>query len=502
MGWIAPEIGSLLAVAAAVLDETGLLVEANAGFLRLIKVEGQQPIGAAVGHFFIQPDFASIGHALPGADGEIYRGLLTIGDYLGHTRTVRARIWRASLQLHLLAEVDVEELERLSDAMLDLNRDYAAAQRELVQANLNMRQLNAELEQRIAERTRALADALRTAEAASRAKSAFLANVSHELRTPLNAIIGLGHLIAPALTEPRLRTQFDQIRAAGRQLLETVNQILDMSSRQSGTLDLKPVDFALTSVFVAAEESLGERAAAKGLRLTRDIDPALPHHLHGDPDRLRQILATLLGNAIKFSDHGQITLRARLAESRKDALLLRLEVQDQGIGISAPDQRALLENSGQVDSSTTRRYGGLGFGLAICKTLAQLMDGTLGIDSTPGHGSTFWITAWLMPASGAISPVTPIEPTAPAPPETLAAQQTPDAPQHDMQAVLARLDALLAQGDAAAIDLFEEHAASLGAAYGPGCEPLAHQIRQIDFDAARDSLRKLNATSEPHPPKN
>jgi len=498
VGSITPELGRLLAVAAAVLDETGLLVEANAGFLRLIKVEGQQPIGAPAGHFFIQPDFASIGHALPGADGEIYRGLLTIGDYLGQTRTVRARIWRASAQLHLLAEVDVEELERLSDAMLDLNRDYAAAQRELVQANLAMRQLNAE----IAERTRALADALRTAEAASRAKSAFLANVSHELRTPLNTIMGLGHLIAPALTEPRLRTQFDQIRAAGRQLLETVNQILDMCSLESDTLDLKPVDFALTSVFVAAEELLGERAAAKGLRLTRDIDPALPHHLHGDPDRLRQILATLLGNAIKFSDHGQITLRARLAESRKDALLLRLEVQDQGIGISAPDQRALLENSGQVDSSTTRRYGGLGFGLAICKTLAQLMDGTLGIDSTPGHGSTFWITAWLMPASGAISPVTPIEPTAPASPETLAAQQTADAPQHDMLAVLARLDALLAQGDAAAIDLFEEHAASLGAAYGRGCEPLAHQIRQIDFDAARDSLRKLNATSEPHPPKN
>lgn len=127
-----------------------------------------------------------------------------------------------------------------------------------------------------------------------------------------------------------------------------------------------------------------------------------------------------------------------------------------------------------------------------------MRGGTLGINSTPRHGSTFWISAWLTPASGSISPATLVEPTA----ETLAAQRTPDAPRHDLQDVLARLDAQLGQGDAAAINLLEEHAASLGAAYGPGCEPFMHQIRQFDFEAARDSLRKRNATSAPDPPEN
>ena len=145
MSWFPPELAPLLTVAAAALDEDGTLIEANAGFLRLIKVEGPQPIGTCVARFFLQPDFATLVRAPAGADGEIHRGLLTIGDYMGRTRSVHARIWRIGGRLRVLAEYDIEELERLNDAMLELNRVNADAQLELAQTNLKLQQREAQV---------------------------------------------------------------------------------------------------------------------------------------------------------------------------------------------------------------------------------------------------------------------------------------------------------------------------------------------------------------------
>ena len=146
MAWFEPELESLLAVAAALLDESGTLIEANAGFLWLIKMEKVQPIGTHVEQFFIQPDFATLVCAQPDADGKIYHGLLTIGDYMGQTRTLRARVWRVAAQLRVLAEHDIGELERLNHTVLELNRDYANVQRTLAQTNLKLQRLNSELE--------------------------------------------------------------------------------------------------------------------------------------------------------------------------------------------------------------------------------------------------------------------------------------------------------------------------------------------------------------------
>jgi two-component system cell cycle response regulator len=143
--WFAPELETLLAVAAAVVGKDGTLIEANAGFLRLIDVDGPQPIGARVGRFFIQPDFATLARACGGADGEVHRGPMTVGDYLGRSRSLRARIWRTNGQLRVLAEYDIEELEQLYNTVLELNRDYAGAQFELVQINLKLQQREAQI---------------------------------------------------------------------------------------------------------------------------------------------------------------------------------------------------------------------------------------------------------------------------------------------------------------------------------------------------------------------
>lgn len=399
MTWFAPELEPLLAVAVATLDENGTLLEANAGFLALVSRAAPHAIGMHVATFFIQPNFATLLRAQPGAEGDIHRGLLTLGEYTGRTQSLRGRVWREGTQLRLLAEYDIADLERLSDTVLALNHDYADAQLELAQTNLKVRQLNAELEQRVAERTRALSDALLGAEAANRAKSAFLANMGHELRTPLNAIIGLGYIVGRELTEPRLRDRVEKIRDAGQRLLEMVNQILEMSKLGANELQLEAADFALLAVLDASVNLVRERAAAKGLTVVREVDPALPLYLCGDAPRLEQILENLTSNAVKFSDHGRITVRASLVKSggedNGDGVLVRFEVEDQGIGVDEEKQAVLFNTFEQADNSNTREYGGVGLGLALCKRLTELMGGEIGVSSTPGQGSTFWVTLRL-----------------------------------------------------------------------------------------------------------
>ncbi|MBK7421789.1 MAG: hypothetical protein IPJ48_01100 [Propionivibrio sp.] len=318
-----------------------------------------------------------------------------MGDRRGKTIPLRGRVWRLAGQLGVLAEYDIEEMERLGDTVLELNSDYALAQFELARSNIKMRHLNAELEQQVAQRTQVLRDALVGAEAASRAKSAFLRNMSHELRTPLNAILGLGHVLGLKIAEPELRQHLEQITGAGKLLRDMTNQILDMSRLEAGTFQIKSKDFALLAVLDATMALWRQRAAAKGLILAREIDPALPPVLRGDPMRLGQILANLVGNAIAFSDRGRIDVRVRLVETKGDNLLLRFEVEDQGIGIAEAQQALLFNAFEQADHSTTRKYGGAGLGLAICRHLAYLMGGEVGVDSTPGLGSTFWFTARL-----------------------------------------------------------------------------------------------------------
>ncbi|MDP2962476.1 MAG: PAS domain S-box protein [Sulfurimicrobium sp.] len=251
------------------------------------------------------------------------------------------------------------------------------------------------LEELVQTRTGELAHAKDAAEAASRAKSTFLANMSHEIRTPMNAIIGLNHLLQKEITAPKPHGQLVKIGKAAQHLLHIINNILDLSKIEANKVSLEETDFTLERVIEHALSMISERASSKDLRLVTEIDPAVPGKLHGDPLRLGQILLNFVSNAIKFSEHGKITIRANLAEDEAERILLRIEVEDQGIGLMPEQQALLFQAFTQADDSTTRRYGGTGLGLAIARHLATLMGGEAGVESQPGVGSTFWVTARL-----------------------------------------------------------------------------------------------------------
>ncbi len=234
------------------------------------------------------------------------------------------------------------------------------------------------------------------AESASRAKTTFLANMSHELRTPMSAIMGVTGLALRRASDPKLRTQLATIDQASRHLLDVINNILDISKVEADRLRLEDVEFRLGEVLENLVSMVGPKVAEKGLKLMVDLAPGLPGvDLVGDPFRLGQLLLNLVGNAVKFTARGSITVRASIVAETASDVVLRWAVQDTGIGITDDDQCKLFTAFEQADGSMTRKYGGTGLGLAISKRLALLMGGTIGVESVYGQGSTFWFTVQL-----------------------------------------------------------------------------------------------------------
>ena len=250
------------------------------------------------------------------------------------------------------------------------------------------------LEEMVRVRTRALTEARDAANAANAAKSAFLANMSHEIRTPMNGILGMAHLLRRGGVSPKQAERLDTIEKSGMHLLGVINNILDISKIEARKVVIEQAPVSMEAVLDNVRSMLAEQALGKNLDLVVDV-ATLPSCLEGDPTRLQQAVLNFASNAIKFTDEGSVILRAFAVEQNDDSVLLRIEVQDTGIGV-APDTIPRLFNAfEQADNSTTRKYGGTGLGLVISRRLAELMGGEAGVISELGVGSTFWLTVRL-----------------------------------------------------------------------------------------------------------
>ncbi|BAL95615.1 response regulator [Rubrivivax gelatinosus] len=278
----------------------------------------------------------------------------------------------------------------------------------LLRDTTERRRIVAELERHRHHLEALVAERTRKAEDASRAKTAFLANMSHEIRTPLNAITGMVHLLQREAT-PTQHRSLSVIARAVDHLLSLVNDVLDLSKIESGKLSLERVDFALDELVERTRGMVADLAAEKRLQLVID-NRAGGERLRGDPTRLAQLLLNLLGNAVKFTERGEVRLACSLDRHDPEAPRLHLEVSDTGIGIEPERQALLFDPFEQADSSTTRRYGGTGLGLAICRHLVDLMNGRIEVRSVPGQGSSFTVEVQLEPADDDAPHVVAAEP--------------------------------------------------------------------------------------------
>lgn len=272
----------------------------------------------------------------------------------------------------------IYDVDGTTSGFVTIYRDVTAEKRYEEQLEIK----NSELEQ-----------ARQLAEAASKAKGQFLSNMSHEIRTPLNCVIGMAHLALQSARDPRQRDYLEKIRCAGEHVLGIIDDILDISKIEAGKMEIQHIDFSLDRVMQTLTTVVASKAATRNLELVFDLDPSLPPVLVGDPLRLKQLLINYTNNAIKFSEHGRVSICVRKVGGDANNCLVRFEVHDQGIGLTKEEMARLFVSFQQADASTTREYGGTGLGLAICKELAQLMGGDVGVDSQRGVGSTFWFTA-------------------------------------------------------------------------------------------------------------
>jgi signal transduction histidine kinase/CheY-like chemotaxis protein/HPt (histidine-containing phosphotransfer) domain-containing protein len=286
-------------------------------------------------------------------------------------------------------------------------RDWASDEQQFAQALANFMTLVLEAARR-RESEEALSIAKLAAEDAAKAKAEFLANMSHEIRTPMNGVIGMTELLTRTPLSETQRHYVETIHNSGDTLLTLINDILDFSKIEAGKLDVQSVPIDLRDIVERTAEQLAERAQRKGLHMLVDYDPAVPTAVIGDPIRIRQIVTNLLGNAIKFTQDGEVTVRVSLespGSEMNQQIRAKLAVLDTGSGISPEGQAKLFRSFSQVDGTSTRIHGGTGLGLSICKQLSALMGGTIGVESEIGQGSTFWVTLPFPLQSDAAAPI-------------------------------------------------------------------------------------------------
>jgi signal transduction histidine kinase/CheY-like chemotaxis protein/HPt (histidine-containing phosphotransfer) domain-containing protein len=324
------------------------------------------------------------------------------------------RMWTRRLDRLVVASESISRgdlgsaiCDRRNDEIGRLANAYDRMREAVRQRDQELRNFNDTLQQQVHERTRSLEDALHAAEAADRAKSRFLATMSHEIRTPLNGVVGMIDLLR-GTTLDQHQQRFAQIaRSSADALLNVINDILDFSKIEAGRMELESVEFDLPTVVEDLVEASAIASGKKNLELGCYIHPSVPDKVIGDPGRLRQILTNLTNNAVKFTEAGQVVIRASLHQEAAGHVTVKFTVTDTGIGIPADRVDRLFHSFTQVDASTTRKYGGTGLGLAISKLLTEMMGGSIGVESQVGKGSTFWFTVRLQRAAQREKPTTP-----------------------------------------------------------------------------------------------
>jgi signal transduction histidine kinase/DNA-binding response OmpR family regulator len=315
-----------------------------------------------------------------------FRGLAAAAEQLGRGEVPA-----------LQANAHIYEVQQLASVMHDSAQDLVRSRAEIQAQTLALQDANEHLEDRVTQRTTELEASREEALGAARAKASFLATMSHEIRTPLNGVVGMTTLLADTPLNPEQRDYVHTMRISSDQLLGVINDILDFSKIESGKLDLENEPLNLQATIEEACDIAAPRAREKGLELLADMGDDVPVWVRGDVTRLRQVLINFINNAIKFTEKGQVLVSAALVQDFTPGAkaVLEFRVKDTGIGIPADRQSALFQSFTQVDASTTRKYGGTGLGLAICKRLAEIMGGSVGVESAVGEGATFWFTAQL-----------------------------------------------------------------------------------------------------------